>query len=103
MNLNDYTKYEFFLGRKIGDWGYVDDHHLEIWLREWSKQFDFTVQKTRGCYKGVWEEGIVLTHLWEFEKPPGPDFLKKIADSYKQTFSQDSVLLTVSSVKGSFL
>lgn len=67
----------------------------------------YTLHQTMGRWEGVEEPAIVLEIITPASKTIFPDeipwVIREIAESYKKTFFQDAVLVTVTPVRATFV
>ena len=89
MHYNEYmtqTQFQLFLGRNI-----TDEMMSDFIKNEVSTRFDgFTVTDGTGFWKGEQEKVAIIT----FVTADGSTKVQEIADSFKESFRQDSVLMT---------
>ena len=95
MDYNEYmkqTQFQLFLGRNIPDAGKITDEMMSDFIKsEVSTRFDgFTVTDGTGFWKGEQEKVAIIT----FVTADGSTKVQEIADSFKESFRQDSVLMT---------
>ena len=96
MHYNEYmkqtTQFQLFLGRNIPDAGKVTNEMMNDFINdEVSTRFDgFTVTDGKGFWKGEQEKVTIIT----FITADGQTKVQEIADSFKESFRQDSVLMT---------
>jgi len=86
------TQFQLFLGRNIPDAGKITDEMMSDFIKsEVSTRFDgFTVTDGTGFWKGEQEKVAIIT----FVTADGSTKVQEIADSFKESFRQDSVLMT---------
>ena len=86
------TQFQLFLGRNIPDAGSITTEMMNDFINdEVSTRFDgFTVTDGTGFWKGEREKVAIIT----FVTADGSTKVQEIADSFKESFRQDSVLMT---------
>ena len=97
MYYNEYmnkttTQFQLFLGRNIPDAGKVTQEMMNDFIAdEVATRFDgFIVTEGTGFWKGKQEKVAIIT----FITADGSTKVQEIADSFKESFRQDSVLMT---------
>ena len=86
------TQFQLFLGRNIPDAGQVTPEMMNDFINdEVSPRFDgFTITEGTGFWKGQQEKVTIIT----FITADGKTKVHQIADAFKTSFRQDSVLMT---------
>ena len=86
------TQFQLFLGRNIPDAGKVTAEMMNDFIKdEVSPRFDgFTITEGTGFWKGEQENVTIIT----FITADGKTKVHQIADAFKTSFRQDSVLMT---------
>lgn len=96
MIMETQNKFKLYLGRNIGDAGYVsDDEMTEFIDAHIVPVFDgFTTYDVIGYWEGEQENCVIVEIITANNKLATLDLLRTIANKYKEQFHQDAVLLT---------